>query len=148
MIRIEPSRASQAHELIGLLDELQTQLYPPSNHYLDNVETLEQSHVFFVRALDDENLAVGCGAVKRLGDYGEIKRMFVQEQARRQGIAKRIMTALEAHLIEQGIRLARLETGIHQPDAIALYRSLGYVERGPFGHYPEDEFSVFMEKAL
>jgi putative acetyltransferase len=42
----------------------------------------------------------------------------------------------------------RLETGIHQPEALGLYRAAGFVERGPFGPYRPDPLSVFMEKPL
>jgi hypothetical protein len=35
-----------------------------------------------------------------------------------------------------------------QPEALGLYRALGYVERRPFGDYKSDPLSVFMEKAL
>ena len=42
----------------------------------------------------------------------------------------------------------RLETGTKQPEAIALYRKFGYVERGPFGAYKPDPLSIFMEKRL
>jgi putative acetyltransferase len=41
-----------------------------------------------------------------------------------------------------------LETGVLQPDAIALYRGQGFRDRGPFGSYAPDPLSVFMEKAL
>ena len=47
-----------------------------------------------------------------------------------------------------GVTLARLETGIRQPEALGLYRRLGYLERGRFGAYLEDPLSVFMEKRL
>ena len=46
------------------------------------------------------------------------------------------------------MHVARLETGIHQPEALGLYRRLGYVERGPFGSYALDPLSVFFEKRL
>jgi putative acetyltransferase len=42
----------------------------------------------------------------------------------------------------------QLETGIKQPEAIALYRKFGYAERGPFGSYQPDPLSLFMEKRL
>jgi putative acetyltransferase len=41
-----------------------------------------------------------------------------------------------------------LETGISQPEALAFYARAGYVNRGPFGGYPDDPFSMFMEKEL
>jgi putative acetyltransferase len=58
------------------------------------------------------------------------------------------MEQLEAHAAECGVNLIRLETGVKQPEAVRLYRKLGYVERGPFGHYRADPLSVFMEKTL
>lgn len=44
--------------------------------------------------------------------------------------------------------LIRLETGIHQKAAIGLYRAAGFEITGPFGDYPDDPLSVFMEKRL
>jgi putative acetyltransferase len=41
-----------------------------------------------------------------------------------------------------------LETGVKQPEAFALYRAHGYVERGPFGDYRPDPLCGFMEKRL
>jgi putative acetyltransferase len=46
------------------------------------------------------------------------------------------------------VRVVRLETGVRQPAALALYRSHGYVERGPFGSYAADPLSTFFEKRL
>jgi len=95
------------------------------------------------------DVVVGCGAVKTLDDdglYGEIKRMFVVPELRGRGVSKAILRALEAHLIVREIPCARLETGIRQPEAIGLYRRLGYRERGPFGRYTSDPLSLFMEK--
>ena len=48
----------------------------------------------------------------------------------------------------EGLCVLRLETGALQPEAIGLYRSAGFVARGPFGDYADSAISVFMEKAL
>ncbi len=48
----------------------------------------------------------------------------------------------------RGVRLARLETGVHQHEALGLYADMGYTKRGPFGSYSDDPLSVFMEKRL
>jgi putative acetyltransferase len=58
------------------------------------------------------------------------------------------MDALEREAAKHGVTLMRLETGIKQTEAIALYRKHGYVERGPFGAYRLDPLSLFMEKQL
>jgi putative acetyltransferase len=136
--------------LIAKLDEMHVELYPAESNHLDSIETLRQPNVLFLGAFIDGAL-VGCGAVKRVaddGDYGEIKRVYVLDACRGRGVAKRIMAELEAHLVGAGVRLSRLETGIRQGEAIAMYRRLGYQERGPYGGYRPDPLSVFMEKNL
>jgi len=58
------------------------------------------------------------------------------------------MKELENYLVKQAVAWAKLETGIHQKEAIQLYEKLGYYRIGPFGEYQEDPLSVFMEKKL
>ncbi len=140
----------QAKDLIRQSDELMASLYPAESNHLDGTEVLKQPNVLFVGAYEGETLA-GCGAVKILhddGDYGEIKRVFVSPDYRGRGISVEVMQVLEHHLRQCGIGVARLETGVKQPEALGLYRKLGYVERRPFGAYREDPLSVFMEKVL
>jgi putative acetyltransferase len=130
-------------------------LYPAESNHLEDVDALLPPAglllgVFAAGAM------IGCGAVKYVeGDaaradvpYGEIKRVFVLDEHRGRGISKAIMQALEAHLVGHGIHVARLETGVRQPEAIGLYRCLGYLQRPPFGGYQLDPLSVFMEKSL
>jgi len=142
--------APAARALIGRLDAYQIGLYPAESNHLDGIEALQRPNVLFLGAYLGDEL-VGCGAVKSLDDdgiYGEIKRVFVLDAYRGRGVSKRLMQELEAHLRSNGIHTARLETGIRQPEAIALYRRLGYVERGPYGAYVRDPLSLFMEKNL
>ena len=49
---------------------------------------------------------------------------------------------------EKGLPFLRLETGIHNAEALALYRRAGFAECAPFGDYVLDPLSVFMEKRL
>ncbi len=147
--RLNPALPA-ARALIDRSDAYLTALYPPASNHLESVAALGSPNVLFLGASVAGELA-GCGAVKTRDDdgiYGEIKRVFVLEQYRGRGISKRIMEALEAHLVAGGIRVARLETGIWQPEAIGLYKRLGYVERPPFGPYRADPLSLFMEKRL
>ena len=51
-------------------------------------------------------------------------------------------------LLAHGVTVARLETGIRQPEALALYERCGYARIAPFGDYREDPLSVFLEKWL
>ena len=136
--------------LIAQSDEYMEALYPSISNHLESVEALAQSNVLFVGIYSGSEL-VACGAVKTRDDdggYGEIKRMFVIEQHRGNGISKAIMAHLENHLLASGVKTARLETGIRQPAALGLYRKIGYVERSPFGGYIKDPLSIFMQKSL
>ena len=92
-------------------------------------------------------VAVGCGALV-LGTDGEaeLKRMFVAPEARGLKIGSRILDALEAAAKAEGVRVLRLETGVRQPESLALYRRHGYTERGPFGTYQPDPLSTFFRE--
>lgn len=107
----------------------------------------EPLSVFLVAWQADQ--AVGCGAVKRwVENIGEIKRMYVAPSARRQGLARRILMELETHARGFGFHSIRLETGIRQPEAQALYTSLGYTRIPAFGPYVGNPTSVCFEKQL
>ncbi len=77
---------------------------------------------------------------------GEIKSMWVTPDRRGCGLGHAMLAAVETAARERGIHVLRLETGIHQPEALGLYRAAGYDEIGPFGAYRHDPLSVFMEK--
>jgi len=72
---------------------------------------------------------VGCGALRFRGDaIAELKRMWVDETVRGLGIGRRLLGELERRAAEAGARVVRLETNRSLTEAIALYRSTGYVE--------------------
>jgi len=147
--QISPARAD-VRGLISQSDEQLAELYPPESNHLESTDDLSRLNVLVLGAFNDGAL-VGIGAVKILVEdvaYGEIKRVFVTPEFRGQGISKLIMAELERRLIENQIGISRLETGIAQPEAIGLYKGLGYFERSPFGAYQLDPLSVFMEKVL
>ncbi len=74
--------------------------------------------------------------VVRLGERAvEVKRMYVVPAARRRGVAVRMLERLEAAAREQGADHVVLETGLRQPEAIALYLAHGYEPVEKFGHY-------------
>jgi len=92
---------------------------------------------------------VGCGAFRPL-DPGtvEIKRLFVVPESRGRGVARAILAALEAEARRRGYTRGVLETGVRQPEAIALYRACGYAEMEAFGPYVGSTQSVCFRKAL
>lgn len=89
----------------------------------------------FLVLLDGGDTVAG-GGIRRLDDTtGEVKRMWTNPAYRRQGHASAVLAALEELARELGYRHLRLETGHAQPEALALYRRLGYREIGNYGIY-------------
>jgi ribosomal protein S18 acetylase RimI-like enzyme len=81
--------------------------------------------------------AIGCGALKLHGDDpAEIKRMWVDREARGLGLGRRLLAELERHASARGVRVVRLETNGALAEAIGLYRSAGYREVEPFNDEP------------
>jgi GNAT superfamily N-acetyltransferase len=78
----------------------------------------------------------------------EIKRMFVVPEARGRGLARRTLAELESSAAAAGRTRMVLETGLKQPEAIALYESCGYEPVPKFGYYRHDELSVCLGKDL
>jgi putative acetyltransferase len=134
--------------MVEELDAYLLPLYPAESNHLLDIETLRQPEMrFFAAFRGEEVLAIG-GCWLHEG-YAELKRIYVTPPARGLGLAKKIMRRIEEEAVACGRLIARLETGIHQPESLGLYRRLGYAERAAFGDYPADDpNSVFMEKRL
>ena len=97
----------------------------------------------------DDDKAVGIGAYKEFEhNIAEIKRMYTLPEYRGKGIAKAILTELEAWAKEEGYTTSILETGYMQVDAIGLYQKQGYQIIENFGQYAGVENSVCMKKTL
>ena len=100
---------------------------------------------FFVAYLYGD--AVGCGAVKHHADApAEIKRMWIAPSARGLGLGRRLLEKLEACAVAGGARVARIETSAVLTEALALYRSTGWVEVPSFNDEPFADH--WFEKAL
>ena len=98
-------------------------------------EVRPPSGAFVVAYLRGE--AIGCGAVKHHpGNVSDIKRMWIAESARGLGLGRQLLEHLEGLAREHGSREAHIETSNVLPEAIALYRSAGYIEVPPFNDEP------------
>jgi putative acetyltransferase len=99
-------------------------------------------------ARDTKGTALATGALVLHDDWAEIKRMWVEEAARGQGIARRVLNVLIAQAASAGIEILRLETGVASHAALALYEKTGFKRRAPFADYRPDPLSVFMERPV
>ena len=147
---ITPERPDTA-DARALIDELEAHLatlYPRESRHGYSVEKLlAQGVAFFL--VRDNGTPVGCGGIQLFGtDYGELKRMYVRPQFRGLGFAKLMLDHLADYARSRGVRLLRLETGIHQHAAIGLYERAGFQSIPPFGEYRDAPLSKFYEKRI
>jgi len=96
--------------------------------------------VFLVGYLDGQPVVTGGWrrvGLSRMGTSvtGEIKRMYVADDARGLGLARTMLARLERTAREAGLEALILSTGVPQVAAIGLYTSAGYTPVEPFGHY-------------
>jgi putative acetyltransferase len=147
-ISLERPDTPDARSLIDELEAHLTPLYPSeSRHGYSADKLLAKDVAFFV--VREDGIPAGCGGVELFGsEYGEIKRMYVRPRFRGLGLAKLILQQLTDHVVSRGVRVLRLETGIHQHEAIGLYEQMGFKPIQPFGEYKIDPLSCFYEKRI
>ena len=172
-ILLAPIVGAEADHLLVLSDQYMASLYPAESNHLVSSESLRTGSAAFIgafisstmpsnpetadqpakmdelRSVTEVGECIACVAARfyREAGYAEIKRLYVQKTYRGRGLSRTLMSAIEAKILAEGIDCARLEMGIHQPEADALYRSLGYRDIQPFGDYLVDPLSRFLEKA-
>jgi ribosomal protein S18 acetylase RimI-like enzyme len=72
---------------------------------------------------------MACGALRTLEPgVGEIRHVWVHPDARRLGLARRILTELERAAMEHDFTVVRLDTHAALTEAQAMYRASGYTE--------------------
>lgn len=148
IINAETPDQPEVRAMLEQLDAYCAALYPAESNHLMDIASLLQDGVLFLVARDVEGRAAGCAALVRREGYGEIKRMFVDPVRRGGGTGRQLLEQLTMFARMSGLQALRLETGIHQLDAIGLYERAGFVRCEPFGDYQPDPLSLFMEKHL
>lgn len=144
-------------DAMRLMDEVQAEYVVryggPDETPLDPLMFDPPEGSFFVGHLDGVPVATGAWRRSDVAAFGtratvEIKRMYVVPSARGRGVARAMLAHLERTAREHGARAVVLETGLRQPEAIALYESSGYTPVPPFGFYCHAELSRSLGKPL
>lgn len=138
---VEPLRrglAAEYERLYGSNDEMSA---------YDAADFDPPSGAFLVACMDGRVVAGG-GVRRWSDDIGEIKRMWVAPDRRRQGLGLVMLNALEDAGRRLGYRRLRLETGEPQHAAIALYEAAGYVRIPGYGRYAGSPQEVSFERHL
>lgn len=145
-MRIESPDQADVRKLLLRLDAHMSSLYPAESNHLLGIEALLLPEIRFFVARQGPT-ARGCGALKlESDDTAEVKRMYVDPASRGLGIGKSLMRAIEETAQRLSIQTLRLETGIHQPEAIGLFIASGFREVPAFPPYRPDPLSRFFAK--
>lgn len=99
---------------------------------------------FLVAEIDGR--PAGCGGLRLLpGAYGstaEVKRLYTAPWARRRNVGRVLLSHLVDAARAGGFSCVVLETGVRQPEAVALYERAGWSRIVPYGEYRDDPLSV------
>jgi len=144
-VEIRPVRfgAPIAQQMVALAQDDITQRYGSADaNPIEPIQFDPPEGIFFVAWRDGQ--PIGCAGWRLVGEPGdpmedvaEIKRMYVVPSARNTGVASALLKALEDSARENGVRRMILETGLAQPEAMALYAKMGYEKIPNYGYYKD-----------
>ena len=132
--------------LVKFLDAELFERYPETQDQFDDINKKIQDAIAVIGYVN--NNPVCCGCVKIEDTIAELKRMFVKREHRGKGYSKNIVIELERICKQKNIEKIILETQIRQPEAISLYKNMGFKECDKFAPYIDNEMSICMEKNL
>ena len=123
-----------------LQDDLRRRYGGPDETPVDPAQFVPPHGTFVVARVDGEVAA--CAGLRRHDDETvEPKRMYVRDAYRRRGLASLLLVELENRSRGAGYQRLALETGLAQPEAVALYERHGYQPHPGFGHYADSELA-------
>ena len=96
----------------------------------------------------DGERPVGTASLRFAHGEHEVKRVFVAATHRRLGLGARLLDALGTWALDAGVRRLVVQTGVRQPEAVALYLRAGWHAIEPFGEYVGDTISLCFSKEL
>jgi putative acetyltransferase len=120
IIAAEQPNTAEVRRLLAERDAYFDYLYAKEDRNAGPIDVERDDVAFFSVRVSGQ--LVGCGALLWRETYGELKRFYIDEAQRGRGLGRRLLEAVERHARDNGCRMLRLETGILQPAALALYR--------------------------
>lgn len=139
-IRLERAQSAVAMQMIAALNADLMARYPGAPVFGIEPDGFEDAGGRFAVGYNGET-PVACGALRSYEGKAEFKRIYVVPQQRGQGLGAAMLAFLEDVARHAGFSVAVLETGSGQPEAISLYRKLGWREIAPFGEYAADSYT-------
>ncbi|MBH46953.1 MAG: GNAT family N-acetyltransferase [Halobacteriovorax sp.] len=144
-MKFKPLSPNDANFILfaSFLDQAKQELYPNGAVFENSKDELD-----IIIGLYDEETLVGCGALYLFEDYSEAKKVFILPKCRGLGLSKKLMLELERISALSEKFIVKLETGVKQPAAIGLYKSLGYKPIDAFPPYYSHKDHLYFEKNL
>ncbi|MGN6722615.1 MAG: GNAT family N-acetyltransferase [Marmoricola sp.] len=150
MLRIDRHPITH-RDAVALIERVQAEYVVryggPDETPIDPAHFEDPEGAFFIGYADEVPVAMG-GWRRRpvppdvLADSTvEVKRMYVVPEARGLGYARQVLAHLESSALAAGSASIVLETGLRQPEAMALYESAGYTSIAGFGYYADAPLS-------
>ncbi|MCM8556430.1 GNAT family N-acetyltransferase [Sphingomicrobium sediminis] len=124
---------------------------PPSACHVMPADSLDRPDIIFLSLRGQSGELRAVGALRRLEPgHGEIKSMRATDSARGTGAGRAMLHALTSRARDEEMTRLYLETGNDEmfAPALALYRSAGFVECGPFSDYRPTDFTVFLTREI
>jgi putative acetyltransferase len=95
-----------------------------------------------------DNSEAGCVALRRFEAYVcEMKRLYLRPRFRKLGLGRQMATIIIEEAVNRGYKTMRLDTLPSMTEAIALYKSMGFVQIDSYRYNPL-EGAIYMEKQL
>ena len=151
-LRAVPYDDPVARDLVDRVQQEYVDRYGgPDEAPVDPAEFVPPAGLFLVAEVGGR--PAGCGAWRRHTESvhphtAEMKRVYVVPAFRRRGLAQVVVTALEESARRAGYRSLVLNSGDRQPEALALYRAMGYAPVPGYGIYADGEGAVFLGKDI
>jgi DNA-binding MarR family transcriptional regulator/GNAT superfamily N-acetyltransferase len=147
-VRIEQMRIA-SDEAIAILHEYYEAVHVVQRDTPAGMQKMltEPASGMWLAYFDDD--VVGCVALRRLGSISraaECKRLYVRPAARGNGLADKLLDAMEAFAREEGVAWIYLDTYDDLKTAIALYERRGYERCERYNDNPQA--TVFMRKRI
>ena len=147
-VSIEHPLESEVSCLLAQSDAVAAKLYPGEYRRPITAEALAKPGTYVLIARVAENAMRLCVLFDRGDHTMELKRMIVEEAARRKGIGMALLRGAEAEALRLGAHTVLLEVGTRNTDAQALYRRWRYQSCEPFSPYATSPISIFMPRPL
>lgn len=147
-IAIESPLSEDVRALVQALNEYTYGLTPAEYRHHMTVEQMAGADTTLFVARDESGATLGMGALRRHGDVGEVKRMFVKPEARGRGVGGAILASIENLARGEGLSRVVLETGSNFDAARRVYERGGFAACEPVLDYPPSAWTAFYAKAL